>query len=705
MLKLFFQFIDEYGVNQTTDLKTKKDIRMLTMGLLIGATVGFTLTPVNWAQGNIPSALAHLGTAVLMMIIFRINKTRYHLAFVLMFIVLELAFFTLAVFFLPSQRIDFYFLVMFFVLHAFSTGKLMHRMMILVNTMAYFGSLLIVHSSPTDTFSFITPISLFVVTFLVAITVRLQTREYEQLINEQNKKLQNQSLELQKLSEMKSEFFANISHELRTPLTLIKGSMEGLLTGHGKGDQQQKATTAVRHARTLGRMIDDLLDISKLELGQCRLQATPVLICSFINRIVSSFQSLAEHRGVTISFTTALQYSAAVDLDTRQFEKVINNLLYNALKFSPAGTYVVVELAEADGKVRISIADEGPGIPEADLLRVFDRFYQSGNHQSEGSGLGLAIAKEITEQHGGTIAVENVKGKGAAFHVYLPKSERPPVFESENDLTEIPFSERIKERLLLWEVDKPLVLLVEDNKDMQDYLKEILSENFNIATCSDGQQALDWLLTQTPHLVVSDVMMPKMDGFELLRRVKENHKHRYLPFMLVTARSGVEDRYQALRLGVDDYIVKPFDSEELLIRTVNLIDNLRKRLKWAEENPADEKTGTEGMTLSREDEKLIQRLERYVISKIKVSKIIVADLADEAAVSERQLYRKLSAITGFTPNEFIMEVRLQYARSLLVSGQVAKIAQLADAVGIATPDYLSRQFYERFGKRPADYLH
>ncbi len=519
----------------------------------------------------------------------------------------------------------------------------------------------------------------------------------------QKKIIETQSDQLQKLNNLKSEFFANISHELRTPLTLERGNIENVMLSGDRfsPDNDRRLKNAVRSNRQLSRMIDDLLDLSKLELGQYQLKTAPVALNKFVGRVVSSFESLADDRGVGLKFSTEMSEDISSELDTRQFEKVINNLFYNAFKFSPSGTTVLVRLSVQHGMALISVKDEGAGIPEADLTRIFDRFYRVRNQEAEGSGLGLAIAKEIVVMHGGSIAVSSIVDVGTEFLIRLPVVEAA---DETVEQDEPPAEEDVvDDKLRSFVSERPEVLVVEDNIEMQDYIKEILSRYFSVTVKANGRQCLEWLETRSPALIISDVMMPEMDGFELLEKLKRSPIYHRIPVILLTARSASDDSLRGLRLGVDDYITKPFDRDELQIKAVNLVNNLQRRVKWVKEMggegaPAGAEEATE------EDEKVIATLESYIRGRITDQKIAVSDVAKAVSMSERQLYRKLATVNGMSPGELIIEVRLQYARMLLLQGGIVKLSQLAMEVGIGTPAYLSKMFYERFGKRPTEFI-
>lgn len=517
--------------------------------------------------------------------------------------------------------------------------------------------------------------------------------------------IQSQSEQLQKLNQIKSDFFANISHELRTPLTLLKGHLETISSKYGQDIALQKIEKANRNVSQIALMIDDLLDLSKYELQQARLKNVPTPINLFLTRVLASFQSLSDEKGIVLHLDSSVDDRVHLNLDPRQFEKVISNLIYNSFKFSSKGTTIHISLVRNDFGFSLRVQDQGPGIAQVDLPYIFDRFYRSKNQQNvEGTGLGLAIAKEIVEQHTGSITVESKTGSGAIFTIQLPLDlELKEGNTHEEDDTDI--DAFIREKMLKWQVDRPLIMVVEDNHEMQQYLQEILSDTFRIICHNNGAEALAQLKTKRPSMIISDVMMPHMDGFELLKRIKDHIDHRSIPIMLVTARGSEDYKMAALRMGVDDYIVKPFDPKELLIRVCTIIDNLQSRLKANTTDPTNgaEESSTPNLATA-DDEVLLIRLKDYILTRVSDEQLQVNDLADHVSMSLRQLYRRLAKLTGLTPNEFIMEVKLQHARKLLLAGKVTKVSSLAAELGIATPAYFTRQFYKRFGKRPSDFL-
>ncbi|MEQ9298014.1 MAG: response regulator [Cyclobacteriaceae bacterium] len=554
-----------------------------------------------------------------------------------------------------------------------------------------------------------TRLAILAVSLLLAVAIialLLYTRSNRRLTTSRQV-VQEQANRLEELNHLKSQFFANISHELRTPLTLIRGQLEWLKQSKVSLESEERIKNALRSSNQLGNMIEDLLDLSKVELGKQQIHLVPSETNAMLSRIVGSFQSFAESRQLSLVFKDQTQTPVFANIDIRQFEKVINNLLYNSFKFTSRGGSVEVKLSQIKDDVQIEVADDGRGIDAKELPNVFDRFYQSGSSDGgdPGSGLGLAIAKEIVGLHSGTIKVKSALGKGTTFSIQLPRTAPPATQSSDKASVNLSIEDLISQKWVKGKLHKPKVLIAEDNDEMLTYLKEVLSGYFEIKTVNNGTEALEALSVQVPDLILSDVMMPKMDGFELLEALKSNVSYQQIPVILLTARSAQEDRMQGLRLGVDDYITKPFDREELLIRMINVSANLEQRLSLANDpNKPETSSNVQETSLSLEDDKLIRKAENFVESKIDNSKLKVADIAYHLGVSERQLYRKLNTLTGLTPAQFLNEVRLQYARKLLINKKYQKVEPLATAVGFSSGAYFSKLYYERFGKRPVELL-
>jgi DNA-binding response OmpR family regulator len=349
----------------------------------------------------------------------------------------------------------------------------------------------------------------------------------------------------------------------------------------------------------------------------------------------------------------------------------------------------------------IEVSDSGIGIPQSDLPRIFERFYQSASgdkKNAQGIGIGLSLVKEFTELHGGNVSVSSVVGEGTTFKLVFPVSA-DKVMETATDTADnglplmVSFSD-FKER--------PSILIVEDNEEMRYYVREILGSDVKLIDSSHGKEALGWLASNKPDLIISDVMMPEMNGYEFLTKLKADESLKTIPVIMLTARASEEDRLSGLSLGVDDYIIKPFNAQELKSRIHNLLMNQLIRNQW-KSRPV-EKDEELPVGQDREDKQFIETVESFVESRLSDSTLSMADLADHLAISERQLYRKCGAVTGMSPAQLVKEIRLRVAYRMLVQKEVSKVTALAASVGFDNSAYFSRQFLERYGKKPVEFL-
>jgi signal transduction histidine kinase/class 3 adenylate cyclase len=421
------------------------------------------------------------------------------------------------------------------------------------------------------------------VLFSVFLYERLQRAEFEAKQSERRirQELEASNRKLLELDRLKSEFFANISHELRTPLTLSLGAYRGLLKSSPAAESEQLIQSGMRNTSRLLVLINELLDLAKFDSGRADLQKRCFDLAMLVRSVAANFESSHTRR---IHFK-GLDQPVAVEADPRQMKKVLYNLLANAFKFSdPDEGRVWIRLGAGEDRVEMEIEDNGIGIPRDQLERIFDRFTQvegSATRRYEGSGIGLALVKEIVAHHGGTIAVESALGRGSTFTVTLPRGGAAPdelVTLEEDDMVILPAlreRDQARDRTAALSPapsgDQPLVLVADDNADMRRYVEQVLSRQFRIAVARDGAEALDQAKVLRPDLILTDAMMPRMSGYDLLHAVRGDPALRSTPVILLTARAGTEARVESLEAGADDYIAKPFDEEELLARVRNLI--------------------------------------------------------------------------------------------------------------------------------------
>lgn len=534
----------------------------------------------------------------------------------------------------------------------------------------------------------------------------------------QNTLIQQQAEQLKNLDAAKSRFFANVSHELRTPLTLMLGPVRTLLKeNHLTEKQTNLLQLANSSGKQLQQLVNEILDLRKLEMGKMELNEHPTELDAFFRRYFAQFESLAESKAIDFSYNLSMDSKTVANIDQEKCRQILYNLLSNAFKFTPKGGRIRAKLWMQDKVLHLSVTDSGPGIHPDDLPHVFDRFFQTNRPEKPiegGTGIGLALCYEYTKLFGGDITVESTLGKGTIFRVAFPIAmvESPQsVVGSEQwevDNLEVAPVGRRESRETVAEA-KPTILVVEDNSELQDYLRLILSEHYNVLTAEHGQAALDCLLptadrplpTANCQLILSDLMMPVMDGYQLLEKLKSNDATRHIPVIMLTARADVRDKLKALRIGVDDYLLKPFDEEELLIRIENLLKNQAgRRSEFTNENEVDSTTPL----LSEEDRVWLEGFESYVQGNLSSDILSVPVLADEFAMSESTLLRQLKRLTGLTPLQYLQEMRLDKARQLLENRTYNSIAKVAYEVGYADARSFSRTFKSRFGKLPSDFL-
>jgi signal transduction histidine kinase/DNA-binding response OmpR family regulator len=525
-------------------------------------------------------------------------------------------------------------------------------------------------------------------------------RSQNTVLNQQKLRIEEQAQQLHEAAKTKARFFANVSHELRTPVTLLNGMLELMKEQPARNGTDEKLSVALGSSRRLQGMLNEVLDLSRVEAGRWQLATKPRELLPLLNRIVLAFESLFVRKNLKLEYDASSTESVVIDVDEDKFEKVINNLIYNAIKFNRAGGWVRVTAHPTETFVVIQVADSGIGIPEKELPFIFDRFYQSASAEkltSQGIGIGLSLVREFTELHGGNVAVSSQLNEGSCFTVHLPLTstvEWPVEINDDNPaLPEISFE---------FFTRQPHLLIVEDNDEMRFYIKEILGDHVTISEAQHGREGLKWLKNNTPDLIISDVMMPEMDGYEFLAQLKNSSTLRGIPVVMLTARAAEDDLLHGLSLGVDDYIIKPFNSKELRIRIHNLLTNQEIRRVWIQK-PIE--TGEMVVpSVPSEDQVFIAKVQAFVEENAGNATLGIAELGDHLAMSERQVYRKAATLTGMTPAQLIKEIRMKIAYRLLLQRGVVKVADLARRVGFENTSYFSRQFQERFGKRPAEFL-
>ncbi len=531
-------------------------------------------------------------------------------------------------------------------------------------------------------------------------------QELETIVEERTEEIRLQAEELKQLDKVKSNFFANISHELRTPLTLILGPLSYILDNPKEWEKenvQNQLLVMQRNGKSLMQLIEEILDLSKLEANKLELQEEGTPLVQFFEYLFHVFEPQFQSQGLDYELILDIKEDLNILLDRKKMEKVLNNFLSNAIKFTPKNGKITLKVSETDSDLHIMVSDTGKGIHPRDLPYIFDRFYQSKQAEQKlygGTGIGLALVNEFAQLMGGKAYAESSLGVGSKFFFELPKKEiakREILIPTTIDLLE----EEI------YSIGKDFtILVVEDNRDMRNFIHQLLQKKYKqVLLAKNGAEGLEVLKEhgRNINLVVSDVMMPVLDGLTMLKEIK-NHQEWYdIPVVMLTALAAERDKLTALTIGVDDYLTKPFSVPELLIRVQNLLFNYHQRLEWqASEEFDNQEQGQE--SINPKDKAWLDELTTKVENSFHAGVLNVESLATSVFISSRQLNRKLKAITGLTSSKFIREVQLQAARKELEGGTSISVYEVAYNAGFDNQSNFSRLFKNRFGKTPSAYL-
>jgi signal transduction histidine kinase/DNA-binding response OmpR family regulator len=580
--------------------------------------------------------------------------------------------------------------------------------------------------------------------------VKERTKE----INQKNQQLQAQTLQLKEQSEklkeidrMKSRFFANISHEFRTPLTLIMGPLEQMISSHHDKEQKRQLNLMFRNSQRLLALINQLLDLAKFDSGKMKLQAGYQNIIPFLKGILASFELLARQHQLELQFI-AEKEDITLYFDPGKIEPLICNLLINAVKFTPAEGKITVkvktvhtkeeDMPSAAGFLEISVSDTGIGIPKDQLDHIFDRFYQSESSTSDlweqghdGTGIGLALAKELVELHHGRIDVFSDERKGTEFIIRLPlgkehlnpneiidPSEAPLNFQKTCEMTASYLMEKKEENHepaagdaeeneeLEKSTDKEhearkkcIILVVDDSPGIRQYIGGALEPTYTVEEAINGREGIQKAKDIVPDLIISDIMMPEVDGYELCNTLKKEIETSHIPIILLTAKASEENIIQGLETGADDYITKPFNTKILCTRIKNLIElrrQLQKKIQRQKEFLPDE------IAVSSMDETFLNEFQDIIEKNLSDPDFNILQLSKKLYMGRTSLFRKIEALTGQTPNQFIQSYRLQRAAQLL-KANVGNITQVAFKVGFSSSAYFTKCFKEKFHQLPSTF--
>lgn len=593
-------------------------------------------------------------------------------------------------------------------------------------------------------------------------------RDITETVEKQKQELQlkisrEHTRKLEETDRMKSRFFANISHEFRTPLTLILGPSENIITKTSEEEIKNQAGLIKKNANRLLDLINQLLDLSKLEAGKLKLETSLSNIVPFVKGITMSFESLAERRNITLK-VEPMNEDIKLYFDKEKMAKILTNLLSNAFKFTPEGGQITVTVGECHAElvsasssqhkipkrvlndshrqkqkrvVEIKVRDTGTGISEEELPKLFDRFYQvdsSHTREHEGTGIGLALTKELVELHKGSIRVESMEGEYTEFTLELPLgrdhlsddeivkenmtkdkvvldstfsgtknlfNEDQFIYEKDSSRQKAGQASQAPKNDRKMGEDKNILLVVEDNTDVRKYIKDSLGEIYQVEEAVNGEEGVGKAETIIPDIIISDIMMPKMGGNELTRILKKDERTSHIPIILLTAKAGQESKIEGLETGADAYLTKPFDTKELQVRIKNLL-NIRKKLQ---------EKYSKGISCQKRDKKKLSDLDEQFMCK--VMEVIECRIAEETfsiedfdreiGMGRVQIFRKIKALTGLSPSRYIRSVRLVKAKHM-IEKKKGNISEIAYLVGFSSPQYFTRCFKEEFGFPPSDLI-
>ncbi|MCB9331567.1 MAG: response regulator [Lewinellaceae bacterium] len=516
--------------------------------------------------------------------------------------------------------------------------------------------------------------------------------------------------QLKELDTVKTRLYTNITHEFRTPLTIILG-MTDQMENEPKAWFLKGVHMIRRNGQHLLHLINQMLDLSKIESGNMPLQMFNSDVVLYLRYIAESFHSFAESKNVDIHFLSA-EITFAMDFDPEKLLNIVSNLLSNAVKYTPEGGNVYIQVQRIEHQespfLEVKVRDTGIGIPDKDLERIFDRFYQvdsASTRRVEGSGIGLALTKELVKLLGGTIRVESQRTKGSTFTVLLPIRQEAPEFVQKEVLPlKAQVQPFVEEASLAEELEAlpgngrlPLLLIIEDNPDVVRYLVSCLHGTYQLITAANGQLGIDKAIELVPDVVISDVMMPQKDGFEVCQTLKKDVRTSHIPIILLTAKADMESKLEGLELGADAYLAKPFNREELTIRLKKLIELRRTLQDRYSKYPG---SSIEDAGRNTIEDEFLSKIRQLIEENISDADYGLAQLCRALHMSRSQLFRKLKALTGQSTTIFIRSIRLYYARELLRTTDLT-ISEIAYEVGFTSPAYFTRVFTEVFGLAPS----
>ncbi len=524
---------------------------------------------------------------------------------------------------------------------------------------------------------------------------------------------QQEALRLKELDTFKTKFYDNITHEFRTPLTVIQG-MATEIEEQPNEALSKKLSLIKSNSKNLLDLVNQMLDLSKLKAEGLQLDWSQRDIISYLSYIVESYESFARSRGLSLQFYSE-EKELFMDVDEQKLERILLNLLSNAIKFTPEQGKVLVvakKIKTSKGdQFQLLVRDSGVGISEKELPSIFDRFHQGiNNNENQGTGIGLSLVQELVELLGGTIQVESKLQKGTDFFVNLPITRKAAKHQEQAKRSKVlPVKKMDTPESFDEKDDRPFLLMVEDNADVAYYINNCLKADYQVIQCRNGQEGLEKAYELIPDIIISDVMMPEMDGFTLCKKLKTDIRTNHIPIILLTAKATAEDKLVGLQYGADAYLTKPFDKEELLTRLQKLLE-IRKVLqaKYSAPNYGDQRTNTDipmdigivSEASANNKDIFLQKADEIILKYLDDETLSSAVLANQLHLSTSQVYRKIKALTGMSTAIYIRYIRLQKAQHLLITENLS-ISEIAYQTGFRSPVYFSQAFKETFGESPS----
>lgn len=559
----------------------------------------------------------------------------------------------------------------------------------------------------------------FIYVLLLASAIFYYFRSYKHKLMLKNRLMlaQQESLQKQELHEERLRFFTNVTHELRTPLTLIIGPLEDLVSDSRLPDVLHRKVDSIKtNADRLLNLINDILEFRKTETQNRRLTVAKGNIGKFVKEIGGRFKDLNRNPQTKV-YVMANPNIPHIWFDSEIITTVVSNLMSNALKYTPEGKVNLIVNTNTDGDIDISVTDTGYGIAPDALPHVFDRYYQAkSKHQASGTGIGLALVKSLADLHEAWLTVESKEGEGSKFTFTLKSGNTYPNALHKDDTEDMHRDDTKGNADNPSEESRPLMLVVEDNSDIRQYIQESMGEDYRILQATNGLEGRDLAFQQTPDIIVSDIMMPEMDGIELTKRLKEDIRTSHIPIILLTAKTSVTDQEEGYDSGADSYLTKPFSARLLQSRVKNLLSGRRRLAELiamkglhnshlattTEENPIAEKQKQEPK-LSKLDQEFMEKLNNLIESNIVVEDLDMAFMTDKMAMSHSTFYRKVKALTGMTANEYIRKMKLSHSLRLLQSGEY-NVTEAATMSGFNNLGHFRESFKKEYGKSPSDFL-